>query len=531
MKLKLIVAGDIDGFFGLMVDNLIQLLVLMGLCAGVCGFPMVFILKTVLPGAAVSLLVGNLFYAYQAYMVAKKEGREDVTALPYGINTVSLFAFIFFVIFPVYKATGNYEKAWKIGLIACLLSGIIEFLGSFIAEFIRKITPRAALLSALSGIAITFISMDFLIRTFQNPLVAFLPFGIILLQYFGKFKFPFHLPGGFVSVVAGSILAWVSGLWGKPLMDSSLLLNAGSSIGFNLPGIYIGEIIETLKKADIKEYASVIIPMGIFNVVGSLQNIESAEAAGDKFNTRDSLLVNGAGTIIGAFMGSPFPTTIYIGHPGWKALGARWGYSVMNGVFMSIVCFLGLMGLLQAIIPIEAGMAIVLWIGIIIGAQAFETSPGNHSPAIIIGLFPALAGWGMLLVQNVFMYADGQLQKILSDAKVTSAQTLALSSIPLDVPFLPYTLGGLVALSQGFLLSSMIWASISVGIIEKDFKNAAIWAISGAILSAIGLIHSFAFAGNAILNNYNIPAAPQFVVGYAILSILFFIASFGKTKE
>ena len=103
------VRGDIDGFFGLLLDNLIQLLVLIGLCIGVCGFPPLFVFGTVLPGATISLLFGNLFYAFQARKLALKENRDDVTALPYGINTVSLFAFIFFVILPVYIKTGDYK--------------------------------------------------------------------------------------------------------------------------------------------------------------------------------------------------------------------------------------------------------------------------------------------------------------------------------------------------------------------------------------------------------------------------------------
>ncbi len=234
-KFKWIVAGDIDGFFGLMLDNLLQLLVLTALCTFVCGMPSEFVFAVVLPGVGISLLFGNIFYALQARKLAIQENRDDVTALPYGINTISLFAFIFFIIFPVFKATGDYKTAWKIGLLACFISGLIEFFGSFIANYIRKITPRAALLSALSGIAITFISMEFMIKTYKNPLVAFLPFGIILLQYFGKFKYPFHIPGGFLSIAAGTIIAWLYGYWGKPMMDSKALANSFQHAGLYFP--------------------------------------------------------------------------------------------------------------------------------------------------------------------------------------------------------------------------------------------------------------------------------------------------------
>ena len=270
-KFKWIVPGDIDGFFGLMLDNLLQLLVLTALCSFVCGMPPEFVFGVVLPGVGISLLVGNIFYALQARSLAIKEKRDDVTALPYGINTISLFAFIFFVIFPVFKATGDYKTAWKIGLLASFISGLIEFFGSFIANYIRKVTPRAALLSALSGIAITFISMEFMIKTYKNPLVAFLPFGIILLQYFGKFRYPFHIPGGFLSIAAGTCIAWLSGYWGKPMMDAGALAKSFEHAGFFFPSLTIGDLFDVITFKNIKEYSSVILPMGLFNVIGSLQ--------------------------------------------------------------------------------------------------------------------------------------------------------------------------------------------------------------------------------------------------------------------
>ncbi len=248
-------------------------------------------------------------------------------------------------------------------------------------------------------------------------------------------------------------------------------------------------------------------------------------------DTRSSLLVNGAGTILGSFFGSPFPTTIYIGHPGWKALGARTGYSVLNGIFMTILCLFGLMSVVQALVPIEAGMAIILWIGIIIGAQCFETSPMRHAPAIILGLFPALAGWGMLLVQSVFNFANGELGKVLAKENITTAYSITMENVPPDLEFLPYSLSGILALSQGFLLVSMIWASICAFIIDRNFRTASYWCLTGSILSSVGIIHAYKLAGNAILNEYSFPTNVPFIIAYLLLAILLFGASLVKQNE
>src|SRR5689334_15314445 len=66
------VRGDIDGFFGLALDNLVQLLLIDTLCRFVLGFPPELVYGRVLPGAAVSILVGNVFYAYQAKKLAER---------------------------------------------------------------------------------------------------------------------------------------------------------------------------------------------------------------------------------------------------------------------------------------------------------------------------------------------------------------------------------------------------------------------------------------------------------------------------
>ncbi|MCZ8154538.1 MAG: NCS2 family permease [Leptospira sp.] len=523
--------GDIDGFFGLMVDNLIQLLVLIGLCVGLCGFPLAFVTAVVLPGAAISLLVGNLFYSWQAYKLGIRTNRTDVTALPYGINTVSLFAFVFFVMFPVYQATNDYKAAWKAGLLASFASGLIEFFGSFVADRIRKSTPRAALLSALTGIAITFISMDFLLKTFEHPLVAFIPLAIILLQYFGKVKFPFGLPGGLVSITFGIALSYLSKFFGDPIFQEGAFQKGVATVGFYFPLPVFGDLWDALSFANLKAYMAVIIPMGIFNVIGSLQNIESAEASGDSFETKSSLLANGAGTLIGTLFGSPFPTTIYIGHPGWKGIGAKHGYSVLNGIFISIICLFGLMGILQAIIPVEAGMAIILWIGIVIAAQAFQTTPKSHAPAVVVGILPALAGWAILMIQNVFFFLDGKLQVLLQELGVKSQHHFFLSDLGPHLPFIPYALSGIISLSQGFLLTSMVWAAIVVFILEKDFFKSAIWAGIGSLLSAIGLIHAYKLAGNAILSEYSPVSNWQFALAYLLLAVLFGVSNFFISEQ
>jgi AGZA family xanthine/uracil permease-like MFS transporter len=492
--------GDLDGFFGLFVDSLIQLLLIVTLCGQVLGMGTELLYGRILPGVAVSLLAGNLFYAFQARALARRTAQAQVTALPYGVNTVSLFAYILFVMLPVVKESGDPVLAWRVGLVACLGSGVIELGGAFVAGWVKEVTPRAALLATLAGIALTFISMDFCFRIFADPLVGLAPLALILLQYVGRQRLPAGLPAGLLAVVVGTTLAW-----GLGRMDGAAVV-AAAQVDLRPPHPFLADLGTTLLSPYLFAFLPVIVPMGLFNLIGSLQNLESAEAAGDAYPVRSSLAANGIGTIIAACCGSCFPTTIYIGHPGWKGMGAGAGYSVANGVVITLLCCLGLVAMVTALIPIEAGAAILLWIGITIGAQAFQATPRTHAPAVVVGFFPALAAWGLLMLESGLRGA-GQT--------VGSVGIVALAA---QLP-----IAGMIALERGFIFTSMILAALTVALVEGRYRAAAAWAAVAATVSATGLMHGYRVTDAAIVNAYGPATTWPFVAGYLAAALLFLV--------
>ncbi|MFO1019077.1 MAG: NCS2 family permease [Planctomycetales bacterium] len=523
----LFVKRDLDGFFGLCIDNLVQILLIVQLCA-LCGMtgPDAGKLLThaVLPGAAVSILLGNLFYAWQARRIAAREQRTDVTALPYGINTPSLIVYVYFVMLPVYSETRSAEAAWKMGLLACLGSGLIEFFGAFVAERLRRSTPRAALLSTLAGIAIGFIAMSFALDIYDRPLIAMLPLAVILITYFSHLPFPWGLPGGLVAVLLGTLCAWLlpaflPASFVGPKMDPAAVSKAWQERSWILPQFFGREVWEILSQPALWwKYLSVIFPMGLFNLIGSLQNIESAEAAGDRFDTRSSLAANGIGTIAAALCGSCFPTTIYIGHPGWKALGARSGYSILNGLFITLICLTGTVNLINSLIPIQAGVAIVLWIGIIITAQAFMAVPPAHAPAVAVGLFPAIAAWGMTIVQGAFFASGG----------ANTMQVLLTADPAAKVN--GFLLHGLLTMERGYILTCMILSAVCAFLIDHKFFTAAFWSLAAAICALTGLTHAYQLLGNnfdfLFLGSQSLPGALVFrgysiAIGYLLCAAFF----------
>lgn len=481
--MKLFTRGDVDGFCAIALDNIVQLLLVPALCLGVVGLPPEMVFGRILPGIAVSYLAGNLFYAWQAHRLAKKEGRTDVCALPFGLNTPTFIAYVFLVMLPakqIAKATGAAnpdEIAWQAGLVACIGSGLIEFFGAFVAERLRKMTPRAALLAALSGAGLAFLTLNFLITTFAHPVVGFVTLGLVLLFYFGGVKPKWGIPAALVVLLVGTVLAWLTGLAPNGPRPTD-------SLGFYPPLLVIGEVWRGFVDGHFWLYLPVVIPLGLLNLLASLQCIESAAAAGDSYSSRSSLLVNGASTLAAACFGSPFPTSIYIGHPAWKRMGARAGYSTLNGIFITVVCLTGSMALIAWAVPADAGLAIIVWIGVIIAVQSFEATPAKHWPAVVMGIAPVLLMWVSFVVKNA-LRVGGVGAEAGREFSPKLVEAFHASETPIE---------GVFAAEQGAFYCSIVLATVTVFIIEKRLLAAAMWAWVAAALSLVGLLHSWRFS-------------------------------------
>ena len=515
------VRGDFDGFLALGLDNLIQILLIITLCRGVLGYPDRLIYATILPATGVSLVVGNLAYAVQAFRLGQREGRSDRTALPYGINTVSLFAYIFLVMLPVkLGALGQglseetaVQLSWQAGLIACVGSALIEAGGAFCAGVLRRWLPRAALLATLAGIALGYLGLGFLLRTYAHPVVGLAVLAIILMAYYGRISLP--IPGGLLAVLVGTALAWSTGLI---RIDGAAWSANLSQLGWHLPtlqlqGLWAG-------RDQLLPWLGVTIPMGLFNLLGSLQNLESAEAAGDAYPVRSSLLINGLGTAAAALLGSCFPTTIYIGHPGWKGMGARIGYSWLNGLVIGLGCLLGVFAVIGQLIPIEAGMAIVLYIALVIAAQAFQATQASHAPAVALGLLPGLAGWGALLLK--------------AGLRAGGAGTAA-------DPFGPDLLAplrqadvwaaGAFALEQGQIVAAMLLAGMLVYVIEQRFRAAALCALVASALSWVGLMHAWRFTLADTAARPGWGTGSSWALGYLVMAAVFLLGVWRGARD
>ena len=477
--MKLLTRGDVDGFCAIALDNLVQLILIPALCVGVVGMAPGLVYGRILPGIAVSYLVGNLFYAWQAHRLARRESREDVCAMPFGLNTPTMIAYVFLVMLPARQialARGAADPdlaAWHAGLVACLGSGFIEFGGAFLAPVLRRFTPRAAMLASLSGAGLSFLTLNFLFNTFAHPLVGLVTLGLVLIFYFGGLKPRGGVPPALVVLAVGTGLAWMTGLApGAPV--------PAGTIGAHLPIYVAGDLLSGLRNGEFLPYLSVIIPMGLLNLLASIQCLESAAVAGDSFSPRSTLAVNALCTLGAAAFGSPFPTSLYIGHPAWKQMGARAGYSTLNGIFVTAVCLTGSVAAIGRVVPADTGLAIIIWVGLIITVQAFEAAPPRHWPAVLLGMVPVLMAWTTFMIKNSLRAAG------VGDFGPALVGSFHGAGMEIE--------GGFAA-EQGAFFAALILSSATVLIIERRLVAAAAWFGAASVLSLLGLMHAWRFAG------------------------------------
>ncbi|MEA3208340.1 MAG: adenine/guanine/hypoxanthine permease [Chthoniobacter sp.] len=472
-KPKIWTPGDFNAFFGFGTNILVNLLTLTGLLLYVLKMPAALVFGRILPATGLMLCLSTLYYAWLAYGLAKKTGRTDVCALPSGISVPHMFVVTFVIMLPIAAKTGDPYKGWEAGLTWVFIQSFVLMIGGFIGPAIRKITPRAALLGTLAGVSIAFISMRPALEMFMTPVIGITCFAIILVSWFGGVRYYRGIPAGLVAIAVGCLIAWGSTALGLNYggMTYAKLTASVSNFGFSFPMPAFNHVFGGF------EFLGVIlvtaIPFGIYDLVEALDNVESAAVAGDSFPTTRVLTADGVVSLIGCCMGNPFINAVYIGHPGWKAMGGRIGYSAATGIMVIVLSWFGIISVMSALIPLVAISPILLYIGMLIGAQAFQETPKSHAPAIILALMPHLAAWGKLMIDNSLAAAG------------TSVAAVGLEKLG-NVGVLYH---GLEVLGGGSILSGVILAAVAVCVIDRQFVKASGFALSGAVLTFFGLMH------------------------------------------
>jgi len=527
--------GDVNAFFGLMLDNIADLLLTVGLLAGVFGFPTKFALQYMVPGTAIGVLVGDLLFTRMAFSLARRLDRPTVTAMPLGLDTPSTFGMVFFVLGPAFlhaqftldmSPEDAARYTWHIGIWSIVLSGLFKFFCAAGSHWIRTVVPRAGLLGSLAAIALVLISFLPLLEVLHYPVVGFVALAIILTTLVARIRLPGRIPGALGALIISGTIYYAM-LWAGELSGTNVLGHAPSEMGFApqealLPSgwltVFAFEWLARLP--DAVQYLPIVIPFALATVVGGIDCTESAAAAGDDFNTGKIIAVEAFATLAAGLCGGVIQTTPYIGHPAYKAMGGRAAYTLATALFVGGAGLFGYFGFLYAIIPKATVFPILIFIGLEITAQSFHVTPRRHYTAIVIACLPALAALMLIFVDNLQgQYADrvSQLNEDIAVLEETITKADA-DGPPLREPFeavkedaaalenmagnpgkdkigeplgpLGKDVQTLRMLSGGFIVTSLLWASALAAIIDRRLSLAGVYLIIAAACSLFGVIHS-----------------------------------------
>jgi adenine/guanine/hypoxanthine permease len=495
--------GDVNAFFGLMLDNIAGLILMVTLLATSFGFPADFAVSHMVPGTAIGVFVGDLAFFALAFHLARKTGRTDITAMPLGLDTPSTFGMVFFVLGPAFlagKAGGMEvvaaaEYAWHIGIWSIIFSGVFKLICTPFSGIIRRVVPRAGLLGSLAAIALVLISFLPLLDIFAHPLPGFVALAVVLTSLIGRVPLPGKIPGTLAALLISGSVFYLMRACGVAGYEAGKVLET-QWLPMEWQAVFQGNWVGAFQ--DAVNYLPVVLPFALGTVVGGIDCTESAAAAGDEYHTGTVVGIEAFATLVAGFCGGVIQTTPYIGHPAYKAMGGRAAYTLATACLIGSAGVVGYFGIILQWIPSAAVFPILVFVGLEITAQSFMATDRRYYSAIALACVPALAFLAINFPNQIF--GDSQLFQ----GGITSA-TLADGELRTKLN----TLG---VLQGGFILVSLMWAWILSAVIDTKLKTASIVLLFTALFTLFGLIHS-PLPGN---NRIFLPFGPESWTGIVL---------------
>jgi len=496
--------GEITAFLALFFDNVGTLIFFSAILVFTFNYPPDIILTRMIPGTAVGICVGDLVYTWFAIRLRQKYGHADVTAMPLGIDTPSTIGIAYAVMGPAYIATHDAQLTWHIGMATLFMIGVVKIFTSFFGGWVQRIIPTAGLLGPLAGIGLLLIGFLPLLEIFNEAVVGMISMGLIFTAIMSKLQLPGRLPGVLVAILLGTGIHFALGYGGYlPEFTAPTL-----EMNFSLP-IFSIDFLKTLPQNI--QYLTIAIPFGILTIIGGINNTESARLAGDDYRTRDILLTEAFSSLIAAFFGGVAQTTPYIGHPAYKKMGATWWYTLLTGLLVGIGSVVGLLSLFVSVIPRAVIGPIFIFIGFEIIRQAYKDSPPAHSPAVSLSFLPVVASM-VLIILGQFM----------------GAMDATPDKLPLRLQIMHQSL---TMLSNGFILTGLLWGSMLAFLIDHKARQAALCSAVCAVLTLFGIIHSVMPSGELYLPwLITTHAHYMLAVAYFALSCILLLLT-GKTDK
>ena len=514
------VLGDINGFFGLMFDNITVLSFLAGILVFGFQFPAAIVYRRMFPGTAFGVLFGDLVYTWMAVRLARRTGNPTVTAMPLGLDTPSTIGIALAVLGPAFiglKAKGMpvNEAAimtWYIGMAVMVLIGLVKVVFSFLGGWVQKVVPQAGLLGSLAGIGLVLLGFIPIVEIFSMPVVGMIALGLILYTLVARIRLPHNFPGVLAAIVIGTAVYYLLGPLGL-IGGTYSAPTAALHFGLPLPTLaFLKGFLAALK------FLPIAIPFAILTVVGGINVTESARVVGDDYNTRNILLTEAVATLVAGFCGGVAQSTPYIGQPAYKHMGCRSGYTLLTGLFVGLGGIFGYVGFIVELLPRAVIAPILVFVALDIMVQAYQACPLRHAPAVAFAYLPTVARLLQIKLSNPDVVPLANFNAVLAASGKGLPEMLVT-----------------VALGNGFILTAMLWGAFVAKLVDRELRQASLFLGICALFTFFGVIHSAIPDGNMYLP-WTLAAAArripyQFTAAYVVLALIMLALSFSKNSR
>jgi AGZA family xanthine/uracil permease-like MFS transporter len=475
-----------------MLDNVVNLAVLAGILVAGFGFPAALVYTRMFPGTALGVLFGDVVYTVMAIRLAHRTGRSDVTAMPLGLDAPSTIGMALTVLGPAFvvaktKMPANEAAilAWQVGMATMVLMGVFKLAMSFIGDRIRRAIPEAGLLGSIGGVGIALLGTLQLGEIYGEPIVGMMALGVIIYALVAKIRLPYRVPEVLASVVLGAVLYYGLGAFGL-LVRGVATPEPNFPVGLPLPSL---GFLKGMPIA-VRDYIPLALPFAILTVIGGINVTESARLAGDDYKTRDILLTEAIATLIAGVCGGVSQSTPYIGHPAYKAMGGRAGYTLATGLFIGLGGVLGYIAFMADALPRPALAPILVFVALDITEQSYHATPTRHAAAVTLAVLPSVAQLVQIFLSQV--YGGALLSAAIDPVGTMKATGLAN-------PDFISTCGVMILLAHGFILTAMLWGGAVAFLIDRRMGAAAATLAACAVLAFFGFIHSVTPSGGIYL--------------------------------
>lgn len=511
-------AADMNAGVAFFLDVVVNMFVLAGVLMGVFNFPPDMIFGKIIPGAIAGVLAGNLAFNWLARKTSEETGNESLTSIPLGLDLPTTFGMAFFVVGPAYagsiEAMGSTDAAhhaWVLGMAATLWMAALKFVLSFFGRAMQHELPQMALIGAMAGIATVWLGAEAIYGVFELPEVGVLALAIMAFALIAGHKLPFNMPGAVLAIIAGTIVYYALAFGGA---GDGYIIREIPSLSPALP-------LPTLEGAfgffgPVTNYIGIVIPFALLIAASAVNVVAGAKVIGDEYNASTVVKLDAGATAIGALFGGVVQTTPYFGHATYKRMGARTNYALGAAGMMAFVGFIGAVEVASMIIPAAVLKPILVVVASDILRLAFTGGDVRHAPALLFSIVPAILNYTYTKVSGLYGMIGEKAQMALSTEWMAG-----------------YVLLG--AMARGYILTSLIWAALLVWIIDGRMIRAAMAALTAALLTEFGIIHSV-LASSGMYFPWALPdlggqevLVHRLAAGYLIAGIV--LLAFSRLKE